>query len=140
MESFFARYRNVFVLLLLLLAQVIGLAVQVRHNVVGRNVFDPQDTTGVRLIRLWANMLVSPPERAVQSSKTGVGSIWENYFALRNVRQENKDLQATVDRLRLEQAALLEDARQGQRLQGLLGFQEKYLYQSLVAQVIGTSG
>lgn len=140
MESFFARYRNLFVLLLLLVAQVIGLAVQVRHNAAGRNVYDPQDSTGVRLIRLWANALVSPPERAVQSSKTGAGSIWDNYFALRHVRQENQDLQATVDRLRLEQAALLEDARQGQRLQALLGFQEKYLYKTMIAQVIGTSG
>ncbi len=35
-----------------------------------------------------------------------------------------------VDRLRLEQAALLEDARQGQRLQALLNFQEKYLYKT----------
>lgn len=119
---------------------MIGLAVQVRRNAAGRNVYDPEDSTGVRLIRLWANALVSPPERAVQSSKTGAGSIWDNYFALRHVRQENKDLQATVDRLRLEQAALLEDARQGQRLQGMLGFQEKYLYKTMVAQVIGTSG
>jgi len=140
MESFFARYRNLFVLLLLLVTQVIGLAVQVRRNAAGRNVYDAQDSTGVRLIRLWANSLVSPPERAVQSSKTGAGSIWDNYFALRHVRQENKDLQATVDRLRLEQAALLEDARQGQRLQAILGFQEKYLYKTMAAQVIGTSG
>jgi len=36
---------------------------------------------------------------------------------LRNVRQQNQDLQKTIDRLRLEQAALLEDAKQGQRLQ-----------------------
>jgi rod shape-determining protein MreC len=140
MESFFVRYRNLLVLLLLLIVQIIGLAVQVRRNAGGKNVYDPADSSGVRLIRLWANAAVSPPERAVQTSKTGVGSIWENYFALRNVRQENKDLQATVDRLRLEQAALLEDARQGQRLQQMLGFEEKYLYATLPAQVIGTSG
>jgi rod shape-determining protein MreC len=140
MESFFVRYRNLLVLLLLLIVQIIGLAVQVRRNAGGKNIYDPEDSSSVRLIRLWANAAVSPPERAVQTSKTGVGSIWENYFALRNVRQENKDLQATVDRLRLEQAALLEDARQGQRLQQMLGFQEKYLYATLPAQVIGTSG
>jgi rod shape-determining protein MreC len=140
MESFFVRYRNVLVLLFLLVLQIIGLAMQVRRNASGRNVYDTADKSGVRLIRLWANMLVSPPERAVETSKTGAGSIWENYFALRNVRQENKDLQATVDRLRLEQAALLEDARQGQRLQAMLGFQEKYLYKTMAAQVIGTSG
>jgi rod shape-determining protein MreC len=140
MESFFVRYRNLLVLLLLLIVQIIGLAVQVRRNAGGKNVYDPEDSSGVRLVRLWADAMVSPPERAVQSSKTGAGSIWENYFALRNVRQENKDLQATVDRLRLEQAALLEDARQGQRLQQMLGFQEKYLYGTVPAQVIGTSG
>jgi len=140
MESFVVRYRNLIVLLLLLVVQIIGLAMQVRRNATGRNVYDPADSSGVRLVRLWANALVAPPERAVQSSKTGFGSIWENYFALRHVRQENKDLQAAVDRLRLEQAALLEDARQGQRLQAMLGFQEKYLYKTLPAQVIGTSG
>ncbi len=140
MESFFVRYRNLLVLLVLLLAQIIGLAMQVRRTASGRNTFDSGDGSGVRLIRLWANAVVSPPERAVQNSKTGAGSIWSNYFDLRHVRQENKDLQATVDRLRLEQAALLEDARQGQRLQAALNFQQKYLYSTVVAQVIGTSG
>ena len=140
MESFFVRYRNLLVLLLLLMVQIIGLAVQVRRNGGGKNVYDPADSSSVRLIRLWANAAVSPPERAVQTSKTGVGSIWENYFALRNVRQENKELRETVDRLRVEQAALLEDARQGQRLQQMLGFQQKYLYATVPAQVIGTSG
>lgn len=140
MESFFVRYRNLLVLVLLLIVQIIGLAMQVRRNAGGRMVYDPQDSSGVRLIRLWANAMVSPPERAVESSKSGVGSIWENYFDLHRVRQENRDLQATIDRLRLEQAALLEDARQGQRLQTMLGFEEKYLYKTMTAQVIGSSG
>ncbi len=42
--------------------------------------------------------------------------------------------------MRLEQAALLEDARQGQRLQAILNFQQKYLYKTMPAQVIGASG
>src|SRR5258708_31615989 len=102
--------------------------------------FDTGDGSGVRLIRLWANAVVSPPERALQTSKTQTGGIWSNYFDLIHVRKENKDLQATIDRLRLEQAALLEDARQGQRLQAMNKFQQKYLYKTLAAQVIGTSG
>jgi rod shape-determining protein MreC len=79
-------------------------------------------------------------ERAVEHSKTGVGGLWQGYIDLRHVRQQNQDLQDTVDRLRLEQAALLEDARQGQRLQAMLGFEQKYLYKTLAAQVIGSSG
>ncbi len=73
-------------------------------------------------------------------SKTGVGGFWENYIDLRHVRQQNQDLQDTMDRLRLEQAALLEDARQGQRLQAMLDFQQKYIYRTVPAQVIGSSG
>ena len=37
-------------------------------------------------------------------------------------------------------AALLEDARQGQRLEAAQGFQQKYLYTTVIAQVVGTSG
>jgi rod shape-determining protein MreC len=76
----------------------------------------------------------------IHSFKLGAVGLWQNYIDLRHVRQQNLDLQQTVDRLRLEQAALLEDARQGQRLQGLLAFQEKYIYKTLAAQAIGSSG
>jgi rod shape-determining protein MreC len=140
MESFFSRYRNPLVLLALLVAQIVGLAVQVRRVDSGRTSLDSQDPAGVRLIRLWANAIVAPPERAIHSSKLGAGGFWQNYIDLRHIREQNQDLQKTIDRLRLEQAALLEDARQGQRLQGILNFQEKYIYKTLAAQAIGSSG
>ena len=140
MESFFVRYRNLLVLLILLLAQIIGLAMQVRRTESGRRTLEAADNSGVRLIRLWANAVVSPVERVVENSKTGVFGFWKNYIDLRHVRQQNQDLQDTVDRLRLEQAALLEDARQGHRLQAMLDFQQKYLYKTLPAQIIGSSG
>ena len=140
MESFFVRYRNLVVLLALLLAQIIGLAVQVRHGGDGRNSLDPGDGSGVRLIRLWANALVAPPERLIHSIKLGAEGLWQNYLDLHNVRQQNQELQKTIDRLRLEQAALLEDAKQGQRLQALINFQEKYIYKTVAAQAIGSSG
>ena len=140
MESFFFRYRNLLVLLAMLAAQILGLAMQVRRTDAGHNSLDPGDAAGVRLIRLWANALVTPPEVLVHSSKMGAGSLWQNYLDLRRVREENKDLQQTIDRLRLEQASLLEDAKQGQRLQAVLNFQEKYIYKTLAAQAIGSSG
>jgi rod shape-determining protein MreC len=140
MDSFFARYRNLVVLLAILMAQIAGLAVQVRHNSTGINTLDPSDPSGVRLIRLWGNAIISPPERLIHGTRIGLSSLWTNYIDLRHVRDENHDLQETVDRLRLEQAALLEDARQGQRLQALLGFQEKYIYTTVAAQAYGSSG
>ena len=140
MESFFIRYRNLLVLLGVLLAQIVGLAVQVRQTGAGRNTLDPQDASSVRLIRMWASALVTPPERLIHISKMGAGGFWQNYMDLRRVREQNQDLQKTVDRLRLEQAALLEDARQGERLQAMLGFQQKYIYKTVAAQAIGSSG
>ena len=136
MESFFVRYRNLVVLLALLVAQILGLAMQVRRSSGGQTA----DGNSVQLIRLWANSIVSPPERALRSSGSGISGLWNNYVDLRHVRQRNAELQKTVDRLRLEQAALLEDAKQGQRLQALLKFQQKYIYKTVAAQAIGTSG
>lgn len=140
MDSFFVRYRNLLVLLAMLVAQIVGLAMQVRRTDAGRNTFDLRDGPGVRLIRLWASGLVTPLEQLIHSSKLDAGGLWQNYLDLRHVRQQNQDLQRTIDRLRLEQASLLEDAKQGQRLQALLGFQEKYIYKTVAAQAIGTSG
>ena len=118
-----------------LLVQVIGLAMQIRR---------PNPTGGdgktVRLIRYWAISLMSPPEKVVHGTGTGVRGMWSNYLDLRHVRQQNQELKERVSRLQLEQAGLLEDARQGQRLQALLGFKEHYIYSTVPAQVIGTSG
>jgi rod shape-determining protein MreC len=140
MEPFFVRYRNLVVLLAILMAQIAGLAMQVHHNSTGMNTLDPSDPRGVRLIRLWGNAIISPPERLIHGTKIGASWLWTDYIDLRHVRDENQDLRKTVDRLRLEQAALLEDARQGQRLQALLGFQEKYIYTTVAAQAYGSSG
>ena len=140
MDSFFIRYRNLLVLLAILVAQIVGLAVQVRRPADSRGSLDPKDSSGVRLIRLWAESLVSPAEQGIHYSKLGLEGMWLNYLNLRHVREQNQDLQKTIGRLQLEQAALLEDARQGQRLQALLDFQQKYIYATLPAQAIGSSG
>jgi rod shape-determining protein MreC len=140
METLFERYRNLVVLLVLLLLQILGLAMQVHRGDAGHMSLDPRDSKGVRLIRLWANGFVSPPERFFHAIAENTSGLWHNYFDLRHVREQNQDLQETVGRLRLEEAALLEDAKQGERLQALLKFQEKYIYNTLPAQVIGTSG
>lgn len=135
MDSFFSRYRNALVLTIVLLAQVIGLAVQVRRP--GQA---PGDKGGVRLIRAWVVGIVSPPEKILHATGRGIRSVWMNYFDLVHVRQQDKQLKRQLDQLRLEEATLAEDAKQGERLQGLLGFREKYIYKTVVAQVIGSSG
>src|SRR5258708_22389308 len=49
-------------------------------------------------------------------------------------------MQEEVARLRLEQVRLKADAEQNRRLRTLLEFKERYVGQTIAAQVIGTSG
>ena len=130
-----SRYKNILFLVTVLVAQIIGLAVQVRRpNPNGA------DAPAVRLIRYWAISLMSPPEKVLHGSGSGLRGLWSNYLNLRHVREQNQELKEQVSRLQLEQATLLEDARQGQRLQSLLAFKEHYIYSTVPAQVIGTAG
>lgn len=131
MENFFSRYRNASLLVLVLFAQVLGLAVQVRRTT---------ETGGTRLIRFWTVSAITPLEKALVNTNQGVRNIWRNYFYLRGVRRENRELKEKIDRLRIEQVRLSEDAAQARRLQTLLGFKEQFISQTVAAQVIGTSG
>lgn len=136
MESFFVRYKNVLVLVAVLLVQTIALAIQVRRPVESGAPDAPQ----VRLIRLWTVSAVTPFERFFHGIGHNVRYGWSNYIDLRHTRQQNADLQKQIAQLRLEQAALAEDAIQGHRLQALLDFREHYISSTVAAQVIGTSG
>ncbi|QNI36502.1 rod shape-determining protein MreC [Edaphobacter albus] len=136
MESFFIRFKNVLVLVAVLLVQTIGLAIQVRRPVVS----GAPDGSKVTLLRTWVVIAVTPIERLFHGIGYNVRSGWSNYVDLRNTRQQNHELKDEIARLRLEQAELAEDALQGHRLQALLNFQRNYVTSTVAAQVIGTSG
>ena len=125
------RYRNFNVLAAVIAIQVVGLAVQVKRST---------EDHSTRLIRLWAVSTVTPFEKAIVRIQTGAGGIWHNYFYLRGVRQENRELYEQIQQLQLEQVRLRQDAQQARRLQALLGFKEQFIAQTTPAQVIGTSG
>ena len=131
METLISRYRNVTILVAILFVQVLGLAVQVKRNT---------ENEPTRLIRIWAVNSVTPFEKAIVWTQSGTHNLWHSYLYLRGVRQENRDLKAEIERLRLEQVRLREDAEQARRLQLLLGFKEQFISQTLAAQVIGSSG
>jgi rod shape-determining protein MreC len=134
--EFLTRFKNALFLILVLLTQAIALAVQVRSPV------DPAEPDGpkVRLVRLWATATVTPFERAAHGVGYGMRHGWSDYIDLRHVRQQNKDLQQQLTRMRIDQAAISEDALEGRRLQALLAFKEKYVAATVAAQVIGASG
>src|SRR5580704_16789927 len=135
MESFFSRYKNALVLIVVLVAQLLALAVQVKRPAPGS-----PDQEGVTLIRYVVVSVVTPPERWIHNVGRGIRGLWYGYMDLVHVRQQDAVLKTEIERLRLEQASLAEDAKQGQRLEQLLDFKEHYVYKTVPAQVIGASG
>jgi rod shape-determining protein MreC len=135
MESFFSRYKNPLLLMAVLFIQVIMLASQVKRD-------DPKNpgSGGTRLIRVWVVNIFTPVERAFVGAGHFFRNSWHNYVDLHDVRKQNRQLQAEVDRLRMQQAKLKEDAEQAHRLQALLDFKEKFIGTTVAAQVIGTAG
>src|SRR5271166_4671653 len=116
MDTFLGRYKNLIVLAAILFAQIIGLGLQVRR---------PSQVGETRLIRLWAISAVTPVESAVVHAQKSVQSAWTNYVYLRGVRRENRELRAQIERMKIEDARLSEDARMARRVRTLLAFSEQ---------------
>ncbi len=140
MDSFFFRFRNALVLIVIVLLQVFALAVQVQRPAEGAVPGSSPDGKKITLLRRWTVALVTPIERITHGSSLHTRSVWDNYIDLRHAREQNQQLKQEITRLREEQAAFAEDAAQGRRLQAMLGFQQQYISKTVAAQVIGTSG
>lgn len=136
MENFFSRYRNPLVLMAVLFLQVIALATQVKRPEGGKT----SGRVGTRLIRVWTITAIAPVERALVATGHFFRDTWHDYIDLHDVRKQNRELQEEVARMRLEQVRLQGDADQVRRLRALLDFKERYIGQTVAAQVIGTSG
>jgi rod shape-determining protein MreC len=136
MENFFSRYRNPLVLMAVLFLQVIALATQVKRPESGK----APGRGGTRLIRVWTVTAIAPVERALVATGHFFRNTWHNYVDLHDVRRQNRELQDELARMRLEQVRLRGDADQVRRLRTLLEFKERYVGQTVAAQVIGTSG
>jgi rod shape-determining protein MreC len=131
MENLMGRYRNVTILAAAIFIQILGLAIQVKRST---------ENESSRLIRVWAVTAVTPLEKGIVRLQTGTTDLWHNYFYLRGVRQENRQLREQIEQFQLEQVRLKQDADQARRLQSLLGFKEQFIAKTTAAQVIGSSG
>src|SRR5579862_2485283 len=90
MELLLNRYRNLSVLVVSILAQLVLLAYQVKSN------------QEVRLIRVWAVTAVTPLARAIEGGRSGVAHFFSDYFVLLDVREENRRMKKELDRTQLE--------------------------------------
>ena len=123
MESFLNRYRNITVLLLVIVAQLMLLAVQVKNE------------NNVRFIRVWSVTAISPLARVVGGMRGGSLSFFRNYVTLKDVNAENRKLKADLDRLKVENTFLKNEISSADRAIALQAFQRKVPSRTLAASV-----
>jgi rod shape-determining protein MreC len=123
MESFLNRYRNITVLLLVIFAQLLLLAVQVKND---------QD---VRFIRVWAVTAVSPLARLVEGMRGSSIGFVRNYITLHDADAENRRLKAENDRYKLEIIFLNNELNTADRAKALQVFQQRTPSKTLAASV-----
>ena len=126
MENFLNRYRSITVLLLVIFAQLVLLAVQMKSD---------QD---VRFIRLWTVTAVTPVARVLEAVRSGSIGLVRNYILLRQANADNRRLQADLDRLKVENIFLKNELNLADRAKALQVFQDRTPSKSLAASVIGT--
>src|SRR5690349_13090263 len=124
MESFLTRYRNITVLLLVIMAQLVLLAVQVKND---------QD---VRIIRIWTVTAVTPAARVIEAFRGGGLGFVRNYVLLHDTNAENRRLKDENARLKLENIALKDQLNTADRAKALQMFQERTASKTLAASVI----
>ncbi|HWF11429.1 MAG TPA: rod shape-determining protein MreC [Bryobacteraceae bacterium] len=127
MESVIYRYRNIIVLLLVIFAQLVLLAWQIRND------------TDVPMVRVWAVTAVTPVASAIEGLRNGTTGFVSNYFELRNAREQSRQLHAEVDKLRLENQLLKNELGSAQRAESLAGFQAHNPSKMIGARVIGAT-
>jgi rod shape-determining protein MreC len=125
MESLLARYRNITLLLLVVFAQVILLAIQVKNK------------SDVRIIRVWAVTAVTPITQVVEGSRNAVSTFFGDYVSLKDVREESRKLHAEIDTLKLENQELKSELAMADRVKALSQFEARTPSKMLAARIIG---
>jgi rod shape-determining protein MreC len=127
MEALLSRYRNLTVLLIVVVAQLLYLAYQIRTS------------SDERLIRVWAVTAVTPMAGIVEAVRHDTLGFFEDYFILLNVREQNRRLKSDNDRLRLENIYFRNQLQTAEHAQDLRLFQAQTPSKTVAARVIGNS-
>jgi len=123
-----SRHRSLTLLAAVVLGQVLLLAAQIKRE------------RQVRLIRVWAVELISPLQRIGAWTIHGAQHGWGGYIGLRRAQQENEEMRAVLDRLKVRNAELEGRALEADRLEALLNFHTTHQEVPMIAaSVIGAS-
>ena len=123
MESFLNRYRSITILLLMILAQLVLVAFQVKND------------RDVPMIRVWTVTAVTPVARIVEALRGGSSGLIRNYVLLHDAHDQNLRLQAEVDRLKLDNNYLKNELNTADRAKALAVFQSHTPSRTVAATV-----
>src|SRR3989442_13136674 len=113
MDFLLNRYRNLTVLLIVVVVQLLLLAYQVKTN------------KDVPLMRVWAVSTVTPVEQALEFVRRHTFGLAGDYVVLVRVREENEKLQREMDRLKLENHYLKNELSTADRVKQLNAFRQE---------------
>ena len=127
MEALLSRFRHLTVLLIVVVAQLLYLAYQVKTN------------RDERLIRVWAVTAVAPMAGVVEAVRRNTIGFLEDYFILLDVREQNRKLKADNDKLRMENVYFRNQLATAEHAHALILFQAQSPSKTVAARVIGNS-
>jgi rod shape-determining protein MreC len=127
MESLLHRYRNITVLFVAIIAQIAGVAYQVRRD------------NDVPLLRIWAVSAVTPVASAIENLRSGTFGVFTDFFSAHGSRDQSRALRTDRDRLKLENQLLKNELAEAQRAGTLAGFKAHSPSKMIGARVIGTT-
>ncbi len=125
MDGLLGRYRNLSVLVIVIMAQLVLLALQVKNN---------QD---VRLIRVWAVTAITPLARVLEGIRANTFGLAGEYWQLIEIRSQNQTLKADVDRFKLENQFLKEELATAKRVEAMASFVQRNPNKTIGARIIG---
>ncbi len=125
MELLTHRYRNLGVLAVVILTQLVLLGYQVR-------------TRGeIRLVRVWAVTAVTPVARVAEAVRSGVGRVLDRYLLLVGVEEENRRLRKELDDMKLETWRLESALGTARRAESVELYRAQSPSKTVAARVIG---
>ena len=125
MDFFLSRYRHLTVLLIVITAQLVLIAYQVKTN------------NDIPLIRVWAVTAVTPVEQGLEFVRRYTWGFVEDYFVLLGVRSQNEKLLHENGQLKIENNYLKSELSTADRARALSVFEARSPSKTVAARVIG---